>query len=73
MYSLGFALDTASPPTRASPEISKSSARLFADGHGVPRHYVEAYEWLSIAASRFPPENRDVAIRCASRRPARID
>ena len=36
---------------------------MYADGHGVPPDDIEAYKWLSVAASRFPVENRDAAVR----------
>ena len=36
---------------------------MYADGHGVSLDYVEAYKWLSVAASRFPAESRDVAVK----------
>jgi uncharacterized protein len=37
---------------------------MCADGHGVPRDYVEAYKWLSVAVSRSAADQtRDAAIK----------
>ncbi len=51
------------PPTKASPAPKYNLGAMYADGHGVPLDYVEAYKWLSVAVSRFPVENRDAAVR----------
>jgi TPR repeat protein len=36
---------------------------MYADAHGVPLDYVEAYKWLSVSASRFPAGSRDAAVK----------
>jgi TPR repeat protein len=39
---------------------------MYAEGHGVPQDYVEAYKWLTLAASRSPDsekESRDLAAK----------
>jgi len=39
---------------------------MYYSGEGVPQDYVQAYMWVSLAASRFPPsakEDREQAAR----------
>ena len=77
-FALGFIYDTAEGIPQDDAEAAKwyrkaadqgvagaqyNLGAMYADGHGVPLDYVEAYKWLSVAVSRFPVENRDVAVR----------